>query len=71
MGLGDRLFRVGGGGELGDDFAGDGGVDGQIAGRIGLGGHAEPGKQRADFILDGAVMVLVIRGYRLLRLNLQ
>src|ERR1700722_12766860 len=36
-----------------DGFAGDGGVYGQVAGRVGLGRDAELGEQRADFILDG------------------
>ena len=39
------------GGELRDDFAGDGGADGE--GPVGLGGYSELGEEGFDFLFDG------------------
>jgi hypothetical protein len=55
VGLGDGLGGVGGGdgGELGDDFAGDGGAGGERPVGVGGGGDAEFGEEGVDFVLDG------------------
>ncbi len=54
VGLGDGFGRVGGadGGELGDDLAGEWGVDGESAAGYAA-GDAELGEDGFDFVLDG------------------
>src|SRR5260370_12388557 len=55
VGLGDGFGRVGrvDGGELRDDFAGDGGANGEIAAGVGGGGYAEVGEGGFNFAIDG------------------
>ncbi len=52
VGLGDGFGRVGrvDGGELRDDFAGDGGANGEVA--VGLSEYAEFGEDGFDFVWD-------------------
>ena len=54
MGLGDGLIGFGGGDgwKFGDELAGDGGADDEVAAGVRGAGYAEVGKDGFDFLLD-------------------